>query len=350
MAIKGRGAQLNTHNRFHSQKVVQEHIEGLDEEAGFESKTSFLTISPKSIINTVESPDIPAPYSMNPYQGCEHGCIYCYARNSHEYWGYSAGLDFEQKILVKKNAAELLRKELSAKNYKPDVILMSGNTDCYQPCEKKFGITRSLLEVCLQFKQPVGIITKNTLVERDIDLLQQLANEGLAQVILSVTTFDEHLRRALEPRTATAQRRLECIRTLTDAGIPVSVLMAPVIPALNSMEILDVAERCSEAGALAFGHQVLRLNGQLLEIFKDWTRHHYPDRAEKIIHQTEELHGGKVNDNRFGTRMKGEGVIAQQIADMVKLAKRKYFSGKKAPEFNLNLFDKHAADPQTRLF
>jgi DNA repair photolyase len=348
--IKGRGAQSNINNRFDKLQRVKEHWEGIDEDTEEDGKTEYLFVEPKTILNTVESPDIPASHSINPYQGCEHGCVYCYARNSHEYWGYGAGIDFERKILVKKNAALLLTKELGKKGYRPDVIMFSGNTDCYQPAERKFEVTKSLLEVCLKFGQPVGIISKNTLYLRDLELLRELAAKNLVHVIVSMTTLDESLRRVLEPRTSSSIKKLEAIRTLSENQIPVSVLMAPVIPALNSSEILEIAEKTSAAGALGIGHQVVRLNGWLKDVFTEWAQNYYPDRAQKIIHQIEELHGGKVNDSRFGTRMKGEGVIAKQIADMMKLAKRKYFAGKPKHEYDFSHFNPHAGDPQTRLF
>ncbi|MFZ5553831.1 MAG: PA0069 family radical SAM protein, partial [Bacteroidota bacterium] len=268
--IKGRGSQINTHNRFLSQKLVKEHWEGIDENDSGESKTEFIPVFPKSIINKVESPDIAGAYSMNPYQGCEHGCIYCYARPTHEYWGYSAGLDFEQKILVKKNAPQLLKETFSKKNYTPAPIMFSGNTDCYQPVERKLQITRKMLEVCLHYKHPVSMITKNALILRDLDILSEMAKMNLVHVSISLTTLDDSLRRIMEPRTAAAAKKLEVIRELSSNGIPVNVMMAPIIPALNSSEIPTVGEKVSEAGALAFNYTMVRLNGEIATLFTDW--------------------------------------------------------------------------------
>ena len=215
----GRGAQLNTSNRFNGANITYEHVEGTDEAAQISSKTQIFYDTPKKLINTIESPDLYAMRSVNPYQGCEHGCIYCYARNSHEYWGFSAGMDFENKIVVKQNAAQILESEFLKKNYQPASISLSGNTDCYQPLERKLEITRSLLKVFVKYAHPVSIITKNSLIKRDIDLLQELARQQLVHVYISVTTLEEELRQKMEPRTATAKNRLQTMRILSDAGI-----------------------------------------------------------------------------------------------------------------------------------
>ncbi|HMG14100.1 MAG TPA: PA0069 family radical SAM protein, partial [Saprospiraceae bacterium] len=292
----------------------------------------------KTMINKVLSPDISIMYSVNPYQGCEHGCIYCYARNTHPYWGYSAGIDFEQKIMIKQNAAGILRKELLHKNWKVAPVSFSGNTDCYQPAEAKFKLTRSMLEVMLELQHPVGIITKNSLITRDLDILKALNEKQLINVYISVTSMDEELRRNLEPRTATAAQRLKTIKLLSSHGIPVGVMLAPIIPGLNSHEIMEIAKRTSEAGALGLGYTIVRLNGQVSDIFKEWLQRTYPDRYEKVIHQIEEVHGGQVNDNRFGKRMRGEGKIADIIKDTMIVARRKYFEGKHMPALNTELF------------
>lgn len=228
--IKGRGAQINTKNRFSDQQYVLEHFEGIDELPDFGGKTEILLENPKSVLNKTDSPDLPFAYSINPYQGCEHGCIYCYARNAHQYWGYSAGLDFEQKIIAKPNAAEILKKQFNNKNYVADSVSLSGNTDCYQPIERKLKITRSLLEVFYEYKHPVGIITKNSLILRDIDLLSEMAKEGLVHVMISITTLREDLRLLMEPRTATTKNRLKVIELLNSNGIPTGVMTAPIIP------------------------------------------------------------------------------------------------------------------------
>lgn len=348
--LKGRGSQINTHNRFLTQRVVREHWEGIDEVEDSDIKTEIIEVFPKTIINKVESLDIGAVYSMNPYQGCEHGCIYCYARNSHEYWGYSAGLDFERKILVKKNAPELLEQTFKKKNYEPCPIMFSGNTDCYQPVERKLEITRKMLEVCLKYKHPVSMITKNSLILRDLDIISEMAKLGIIHVSISLTTLNEDLRRAMEPRTASATKKLETIRILSTNGVPVNVMMAPVIPALNSSEIPEVAKKVAEAGAIAINYTMVRLNGQLPDLFTDWVKKNFPDRAEKVLNQIKECHGGQLNDSRPGIRMRGEGVISKQINDLFRIARQQYFANKKFPKLKMDLFDRNAGDKQMRLF
>ncbi|TNE80475.1 MAG: PA0069 family radical SAM protein [Bacteroidetes bacterium] len=325
--IKGRGAQVNSKNPFDKLEKVKEFWEGIDEQEDMDEKipSEYIEVFPKSILNKVDSPDIGLSWSMNPYQGCEHGCIYCYARNTHNYWGYSAGTDFEQKVLVKTNAASLLRKELSNGKWEPQSIMFSGNTDCYQPAERKFQVTRQMLEVLLDFRHPVGLITKNSLILRDIDILKELAKLNLVKVHISFTTLQEDLRRKMEPRTSSVKSKLKTIETLTEAGIPVGVMMAPVIPSLNSHEVFELSETVAKAGAESINFLVVRLNGAIGELFEDWARLHFPDRAEKILNQVKSLHGGKLNDSRIGVRMMGEGVYAQQLQDMFSQAKKQYF-------------------------
>jgi DNA repair photolyase len=347
--FKGRGAQVNPHNRFLKQQVVQEHFEQIDEPLLLEEKTEIIYTHPKTIINKVNSPDLMG-FSMNPYQGCEHGCIYCYARNAHEYWGYSAGLDFERKIIVKENAAELLEKELSNPRWQPEPIMFSGNTDCYQPVERKFGITRKMLQVLLKYKHPASMITKNSLIRRDLDILTEMAKLNLVHVMVSITGLDESLRLKLEPRTATYRQRLETIRVLADAGVPVGVMTAPIIPGLNSHEVHDVVKAAAEAGARTAGFTIVRLNGAIGEIFRDWLEKNFPDRADKVWHQIQQCHGGKVNDSRFGTRMSGEGAIADSIKKMFRLARDKYMPEDDGFEFDLSLFNPRAGDAQLSLF
>ncbi|TNF32285.1 MAG: PA0069 family radical SAM protein, partial [Bacteroidetes bacterium] len=266
--MKGRGAAFDPKNRFLKEEV--EWDEGF--EPGTEEKvtTKFIEIFPKTIINKVASPDVPSDYSVNPYQGCEHGCSYCYARPTHEYWGYGSGLEFESVILVKKNAPELLREAFDKKSWKGGSLMISGNTDCYQPAERKFKITRQMLEVCAQYNNPVGIITKNNLVLRDMDILAPMAEKQLAMVNISLNTLNEDLRRKLEPRTATVDGRLRAIEELSKAGIPVNVLMAPIIPGINGHEVLAIMEEVSKRGAVSAGYIILRLNGPLQEIFSEW--------------------------------------------------------------------------------
>ncbi|MGL1886092.1 MAG: PA0069 family radical SAM protein [Reichenbachiella sp.] len=324
----GRGAQNNPHNRFLAQEVIpdfdfMQHLQDAGEEFP-RARTKFLKVHPKTIVNKVTSEDLPFEYSMNPYQGCEHGCIYCYARNSHEYWGYSAGEDFEANILVKSNAADLLERKFASKNYVVKPIMLSGNTDCYQPVERRLGITRRLLQVCLKHKHPVGIITKNAMVLRDLDILTELAKDNLVRVVLSITTLNDKLRSRLEPRTSIAGLRFNAVRKLSENNVPTFVMMAPIIPSLNSPEIMKIAEKSAENGASGFYHTVVRLNGALPQIFEDWLDKNYPDRKNKILNQIKEIHGGQLNDSRSGVRMHGEGEHADHITKMVKLAKKKY--------------------------
>lgn len=351
--IKGRGAQLNTHNRF----LQQEHIIrddflnycALENEGADSNKTSYLEIFPKTIINKVTSPDIGLMYSMNPYQGCEHGCIYCYARNTHEYWGYSAGLDFERKILYKANAAELLEKKLRSRNWKAQSIMFSGNTDCYQPIEKKLEITRSMLQVLLKLKHPASMITKNALILRDLDILKEMAAKRLIHVSISITSLSEETRRSLEPRTASIKKRLDTVKILSENGIPVNVMMAPIIPSINNHEILPLVKKVASLGAQSAAFTVVRLNGAVGRIFTDWVRKAYPDRADKILHQIEDCHNGSLNDSRYGKRMRGEGKFAEQIAKQFKLAKKLYFKDHEFPKLDFTLFDKHQTN-QVSLF
>lgn len=351
--IKGRGAQLNTPNRFFelSHEMRDDFLEfcAKEGEEADKNKTLYLEVFPKTIVNKVESPDVGMGYSMNMYQGCEHGCIYCYARNSHEYWGYSAGLDFERRILVKKDAPKLLEDLLKKKSWQAHPIVMSGNTDCYQPAEKEFKITRQCLEVFLKYKHPVGIITKNALILRDLDIIKELAKDQLISVNISITSLSETTRRVLEPRTATIKKRLETVKILSDHGIPVNVMLASIIPSINSHEILPMAKTVSEHGALSIAHTIVRLNGAIGQIFSDWIHKTMPDRAEKVLHQIESCHGGNLNDSRYSIRMRGEGKIAEQINLMVKMARQKYFKDKQMPILNTTLHEQFK-DGQLKLF
>lgn len=343
--IKGRGAQINVPNRFfaESNDMLDDFLNycAAEGDKPDDNRTHFLEVFPKTIVNKVESADVGMAYSMNIYQGCEHGCIYCFARNSHEYWGYSAGLDFERKILVKKNAPQLLEEKLQSKNWKAQTIVMSGNTDCYQPAERKFGIARQCLEVFLKHKHPVGIITKNAMITRDIDILSELAKNNLIGVNVSITSMSEKTRLLLEPRTATIQKRFDTVRQLSENGIPVNVMLAPIIPGINSHEIIPLAKAASDAGALSIGYTVVRLNGAIGEIFTDWIHKAMPDRAEKVLNQIKACHGESLNDSRFGERMRGEGEFAQMIRSQIQLAKKKFFSGRKFPELDTTLYKKY---------
>lgn len=321
--IKGRGAQHNTPNSFDRWRTDQFYPEGIDAVEQEQPKTLFVEQFAKTLVNKVESPDVHLNWSMNPYQGCEHGCIYCYARNSHEYWGMSAGLDFESKIIVKKNAPELLRKFLLKKSWKPEPISLSGNTDCYQPGEQRFQLTKRLLEICLDFKQPVTLITKNAGILRDVDLLAKLAAQNLTSVMVSITSLEEPLRLKMEPRTTTAGQRLRLIKTLTDAGVPCGVMMGPIIPGLTDHEMFDILSAAKEAGAQYAGFTMIRLNGAVQVLFREWLHLHFPDKVDKVWHLIEEVHGGAVSDSRFGTRMKGEGKFADIIHQQFKQFKQK---------------------------
>lgn len=336
--FKGRGAQLNTHNKFLKNKFVTEFEEGLDGPFLENSKTQFFNETPKRIVSESNSPDLSFNYSINPYQGCEHGCIYCYARNSHEYYGFSAGLDFERKIIVKHDAAKLLEKYFNKKNYQPTIIALSGNTDCYQPIEKKLKITRSLLEVFLKYRHPVSIITKNNLILRDLDLIEALAKLDLVHANISITSLSEDLRLKLEPRTVTAAGRLTVIRKLSEAGVPVRVMVAPVIPSLNSHEITDIIKAAAAYGAKDATYTIVRLNGSIGALFTDWIYKAFPNQAEKVLHQIENCHGGKLNDSRWGTRKTGEGPVAASIKQIFTIACKKYLNECKMTSYNFNHF------------
>ncbi|MFP5470480.1 MAG: PA0069 family radical SAM protein [Bacteroidia bacterium] len=351
--IKGSGSYVKPHNRFEQHQIVPDgdYIDKLLAEEGeaiFSERTQFIEVFPKTIVNKIDSPDLGFRYSMNPYQGCEHGCTYCYARPSHEYWGYSAGTDFERKILVKKNAAELLEKEFNKKKWEVLPIMLSGNTDCYQPIERKLGITRQLLELCVKYKHPVSIITKNALILRDIDLLEQLAKDNLVHVSLSITTFDDDLRRVLEPRTSSAKNKLKALELMTQKNIPVNVMVAPIIPALNSHEIPTILKTVGELGAVSAGYTIARLNGAIADVFTNWLETNFLDRAEKVLNQIRECHDGELFDYRAKKRMRGEGNISKQIKDVFHLYRKKYIKGT-LPDYNLELFYQNK-EKQLKLF
>ncbi|MCU0441329.1 MAG: PA0069 family radical SAM protein [Bacteroidia bacterium] len=338
--IKGRGSQQNTPNRFSKYETVTEHVEGLDEPLLQEVTTQVFFDYPKNIVNKIESPDVGMQFSVNPYQGCEHGCVYCYARNSHEYWGFSAGLDFESKLIAKPNAPQLLAQAFEHKNWNPAVISLSGNTDCYQPIERTYKLTRQLLEVCLAYKNPVGIITKNQLILRDLDILKQLASHQLVQVYVTITSLDESIRQKLEPRTTTYANRLKVVEQLTQAGIPCGVMVAPIIPGLTNYGIAEVIQAAGKAGAYNAGYTILRLNGKLNALFSDWVHKAYPDAATKILKQTAACHGGQVNDSRYTKRMKGEGKIAETIRNLFVASRNKYMSQQPLYDFNTTAFER----------
>jgi len=336
--LKGRGAQFKPANRFLKESFVTEHLEGIDEDFVTNPHTQIFHEHPKKIINKVDSPDLGMAYSMNPYQGCEHGCIYCYARNTHEYYGFSAGLDFESKIIAKVNAPAILEKQLMEPSWTVSPIMLSGNTDCYQPLERKLALTRKMIAVLLKYRHPVGIITKNSLICRDIDLLKELAAEKLVSVMISITSLDENLRRVMEPRTASSQKRLATVEALSSNGIPVGVMTAPIIPGLNHHEIPNLIKAAADHGALTAGMTVVRLNGAVSKIFEDWLKKNFPDRFPKVWNQICSLHGGSVNDSQFGRRMAGEGNISDIIHQIYRHSKRKYLHGRSMPPMDLTKF------------
>jgi len=335
-----RGASGNPTNRF--EQIHLERDEEWNPEDDQLLRTQFLIDHSATIIAYNDSPDIGFRASVNPYRGCEHGCIYCYARPTHEYLGFSSGLDFESKIMVKTKAPELLRAELAARKWKPQCLAMSGVTDCYQPVERKLKITRGCLEVLAECRNPVGIVTKNALVTRDIDVLQELARYHCAVVFISLTSLDTDLRRVMEPRTASPRDRLDTIQKLSSAGIPVGVMTAPIIPGLNDHEIPQLLKAAAEVGARTAGYVVLRLPYQQKELFDDWLTRHYPDRKEKVLNRIRAMRGGKLYDANFKNRMSGEGIFAEQIEQMFKVSSHKHGLNRQ----HLNLTTEHFRRPK----
>jgi DNA repair photolyase len=316
-----RGAQSNPPNRF--EPIHLEPDPGSDSEENPLPRTRFYKDLTSSLITYNNSPDVGFEASINVYRGCEHGCIYCYARPTHEYLGFSSGLDFETRIMVKENAPELLRAELSSPKWQPKVIAMSGVTDCYQPIERRLKLTRRCLEVLAEFQNPVAVVTKNNLVTRDIDLLSRLAANNATAVFISLTTLDTNLRKVMEPRTSPPQARLAAIRNLSSAGIPTGVLMAPVVPGLTDHEIPTVVAAAVEAGAKFAGYVTLRLPYSVSPLFEQWLRDHFPDKTDKVLNRIRAMRGGKLNQSNFGERMRGEGIFADQIEKLFKVARRK---------------------------
>lgn len=318
---QGRGAGFNPANRF--ELLTCEPDPEWDPSENPPVRTQFFRDLSRTILSYNDSPDIPFRASLNPYRGCEHGCAYCYARPTHEYLGFSAGLDFESRIMVKENASELLRAELSSPKWRPQWIALSGVTDPYQPIEKKLGVTRRCLEVLAEFRNPVGIVTKNRLVTRDIDLLGELAGHNAACVHISLTTLKSDLRRMMEPRTASPTARLETIRTLADAKIPVGVLVAPIIPGLNDEEIPALLKAAAEAGARFAGYVILRLPLAVRPLFEEWLERCVPLRRDKVINRLKAIREGKLNSAEFGERMRGQGLFAEQIRRLFEVSARK---------------------------
>ena len=335
-SIRGRGARGNLPGRFERQ--TYEPDPGVAEMAPHPA-TELIPEQSRTIISRNKSPDIGFEQSINPYKGCEHGCIYCYARPSHAYLDFSPGLDFETKIVHKPNAAELLERELARPRYVCKTIALGVNTDCYQPFEKQLGATRALLEILLEARHPVAIVTKSALVERDLDLLGELARLGLTQVFLSITTLDDELKRRMEPRTASPRRRLATLARLAEAGVPAGVMFAPVIPALNDHELEAVLQASAEAGATWAGYTVLRLPNEVRPLFKDWLAEQYPLRARHVMSRVRQIRGGRENDAAFGSRMRGQGEYAALLRQRFDNACRRHgLNAGRRPALNTALF------------
>lgn len=340
--IQGRGANLNPANRFEP-IALEIDPDWLNEEDLPAPQTQYFIDSTRTILAKSDSPDLWHMYSLNPYRGCEHGCIYCYARPSHEYFGLSSGLDFETKILVKPDAPELLAKEFNKPGWKPKVIALSGNTDCYQLAERRLRVTRGCLEVFLRYRNPVGIITKNALVLRDLDLLMEMANLNLVAVTLSITTLDNQLCRRMEPRTSAPEKRLQAIEKLAAAGVPVGVNFAPAIPGLNDHEMAAVLAAAAEHGATRAGMVMLRLPFAVKELFVNWLAAHYPDRAAKVLSAIRDVRNGQLNDPRFGTRMTGEGERAETLFRMFEVCCKKFGLNQDTPPLSTERFRRPSA-------
>ena len=334
--IHGRGAVENPPNRF--ERAAYERDIEWDEPGDPAPKTKFYRDVSASIITRNDSPDVGFEASINPYRGCEHGCIYCYARPYHEHLGFSAGLDFETKIVVKENAPELLRRELSSPKWKPQALAMSGVTDPYQPIERRLQLTRQCLQVLVEFRNPVVIITKNLLVTRDIDLLADLARDNAAAVFLSVTTLDADLARIMEPRTAQPAARLRAIKELTIAGVPVGVMVAPVIPGLTDHELPAIVKAAANAGARFAGMVPVRLPYAVADLFQQWLERHLPERKDKVLAQIRAIRNGKLNDSDFGSRMTGHGMFARQMAKMFAVACRRAGFPERGPHLSTAAF------------
>lgn len=345
--VRGRGSSINPKNRFESVERVFEPAD-IEEETS-SPLTQFFPDQSKTIIAYNDSPDVGFDASINPYRGCEHGCVYCYARPTHEYLGFSSGLDFETKIMVKEDAPGLLREELSSRSWKPQLIALSGNTDCYQPIEKKKQLTRRCLEVLLEFRNPVVIITKNHLVTRDIDVLRELARYDCVGVTVSLTTLDLRLSSLLEPRASRPARRLAAIKALANASVPVGYLQAPMIPGLTDAEAPAIAAAAAEAGATFCGYVALRLPYAVKTLFEQWLEQHYPEKKNKVLNRLREMRDGKLNDPNFTTRMRGSGIFAEQMAALFQLAQKKSGIHKRWPKLTTEHFRKPATD-QLELF
>ncbi len=347
--IKGRGTALNPNNRFIDIKleILDEYLEYTRDEE-LRPETQFINDNSKSILSKNDSPDLAFTYSINPYRGCEHGCIYCYARPTHEYLGFSSGLDFETKIMIKKDAPALLEKGFQSKSYVPQVIMLSGNTDCYQPVERKLQITRRLLEVFLKYKNPVAIITKNSLIERDLDILTELNELKLVGVTISIPTLSKEIASVMEPRTSTPSRRLKTVENLSKAGIFVNVNVAPVVPGLTDDTIPYVLKSVAEAGAKSAARVILRLPWQNKELFVNWVHKNFPDRANKILNRIKSLREGELYNADWGKRMRGEGEWTETVAQIFRIHCEKNNLNKERRGLRTDLFNRNPE--QEKLF
>ncbi len=326
-ATVGRSSGFNPKNRFseiYLERVEDESWCGEEAEDNRKLPTTFFIDTSKTILAKNDSPDVPFTYSLNPYRGCEHGCIYCYARPSHEYLGFSSGLDFETKIMVKQDAPELLRETFMKKSWEPQVVAMSGNTDCYQPVERKLKLTRRCLEVFLEFRNPVGVVTKNFLVTRDLDILTEMAKLNLVSVAISITSLNQELTKKMEPRTSSPAKKLETIETLAKNSVPVGVLVAPVIPGLTDEEIPSILREASSRGACFAGMQMLRLPFAVKDLFVDWLRREFPDCENRIVGRIKQVREGKMNSSEFKERMRGTGETAKAIHQLFYMSCKKY--------------------------
>ena len=353
--MKGRGATIQPANPYLPVHVERDLEQVADDDEYLAElgrpPTQYLADESQSIVAENDSPDVGFRYSVNPYRGCSHGCSYCYARPGHEYLGLSAGLDFETKVFVKHRAAELLREFLARPNWRPETIVFSGVTDCYQPAERQFGITRACVAVAAECRQPIGIITKNALVCRDIDLLSQLAAHGAVRVSLSITTLDAKLARVMEPRTSAPAARLRAIQKLTEAGIPANVMVAPVIPGLTDSEMPAILAAAREAGAQTAGYTLLKLPTTVRPVFLDWLERNYPDKSDRVQSFIRSTRGGRLNDSQFGRRQVGTGNMAEIIADTFRIWSTKLGYSDDYPPLNAEAFRPPTATTgQLRLF
>lgn len=349
--IRGRGALENPDGRF-EKLLTEDDPESYEPEdiEGRQIATQVYRDTARSIVATNDSPDVGMEVSVNPYRGCEHGCIYCFARPTHEYFGLSAGLDFETKIFAKPDAPKLLAEKLASKSWEPKVLMLSGVTDCYQPLERKMKLTRRCLEVLRDFRNPAVIVTKNHLVTRDVDVLAEMATHNLIHVKISLTTLESDLARKMEPRASSPRMKLRAIETLAKAGVPVGIMMGPILPGLTEHEIPALLEAAAQAGARSAHYTMLRLPWGVKDLFESWLNEHYPDRAKKVLNHLRGMHGGQVYKAEFGARMRGNGVYAAQIGQMFALYKKRYGLDRRGPRLSVDNFRRDARSGQLALF